>query len=142
MDQTGITLAAMAPANGEPHSPVQMQKLLFLLDREAGELVEGPHFDFKPYNYGPFDKTVYRILERLDQKGLVTVRSEGWRRTYALTPKGQEQGRKLLDAMDEQARQYIERASAFVLKLSFIELVSAIYKAYPDMRENSVIHPA
>jgi hypothetical protein len=40
--------------------------------------------------------------------------------------------------MDEQARDYIDRESIFVRSLSFPELVAAIYKAYPEMRANSV----
>ena len=139
MTPTEIVLAALAPAGGEPHSPVQVQKLLFLLDREAAGLVGGPHFDFKPYNYGPFDAAVYRVLDTLDHEGLVvTVRSDGWRRTYALTPKGQTQGDNFLEALPEPAREYIPRASKFVRDLTFSKLVSSIYKAYPDMRENSV----
>jgi hypothetical protein len=40
--------------------------------------------------------------------------------------------------MDKKAIAYIRQASEFVRSLSFTQLVSAIYKAYPEMRENSV----
>ena len=140
MTQRDIVLAALAPAEGKPHSPVQVQKLLFLLDREAAELVGGPHFKFGPYNYGPFDKDVYSALEELDaDELLVTIRSDGWKRSYALTPAGQQEGEALFGTLTEQAQEYIRRASDFVRALNFSQLVSAIYKAYPDMRENSVI---
>lgn len=139
MTKRDLVLAALAPAGGKPHSPVQVQKLLFLLDREAADLVGGPYFDFQPYDYGPFDKRVYSVLEGLDVAELVTIRSDGWKRSYALTPAGQRKGEQLLEQLPAQAKRYIRRASAFVRELNFIELVSAIYQQYPEMRQNSVI---
>ena len=142
MTKCEVVLAALAPSQGKQHSPVQVQKLLFLLDREAAKPVNGPHFNFEPYNYGPFDKAVYQVLNELDENGLVTIRSGGWQRTYALTPTGQNEGDSLLDGLSDSAKDYIRRASFFVLKLNFLQLVSAIYKAYPDMRKNSILRSA
>ena len=142
MTKREVVLATLAPAQGKQHSPVQVQKLLFLLDREAFQLVDGPHFNFQPYNYGPFDKAVYQVLDELDKDELVTIRSSGWQRTYALTPTGQNDGDRLLGKLPDAAQNYIRSASAFVLKLNFLELVSAIYKAYPDMQENSILRSA
>ena len=142
MTKSEVVLVALAPAQGKQHSPVQVQKLLFLLDREASTLVDGPHFNFKPYNYGPFDKTVYQVLDELDERELVTIRSGGWQRTYALTPTGQNEGDRLLGELPDSVQDYIRRASTFVLKLNFLQLVSAIYKAYPDMQKNSILRSA
>ena len=142
MTQREVVLAALEPAQGKQHSPVQVQKLLFLLDREASEFLGGQHFNFVPYNYGPFDKAVYQVLDDLDFNELVTIRSGGWQRTYALTPTGQNEGDRLLGKLPNAAQDYIRRASAFVLKLNFLQLVSAIYKAYPDMQKNSILRSA
>ena len=142
MTKREVVLAALAPAHGKQHSPVQAQKLLFLLDREVSQLVDGQHFNFEPYNYGPFDKAVYQVLDELDEDELVTIRSGGWQRTYALTPTGQNEGDRLLGELSDSAQDYIKRASVFVLKLNFLQLVSAIYKAYPDMQKNSVLRSA
>ena len=139
MTRREIVLAALAPSNGEKHSPVQVQKLLFLLDKEACELVDGPHFDFKPYNYGPFDKHVYEVLESLGAEGLVTIFTEEKFCKYALTPKGQVLAEKVLGNLSEDANKYINKASEFVRRLGFTKLVSAIYKAYPEMQENSIV---
>ncbi len=142
MTKREVVLAALAPAQGKQHSPVQAQKLLFLLDREVPQLVDGPHFNFEPYNYGPFDKAVYQVLDELDEDELVTIRSGGWQRTYALTPTGQKKGDRLMGELSEEDQDYIRRASVFVLKLNFLQLVSAIYKAYPDMQKNSILRSA
>ena len=128
----------MAPARGAPYSPVRVQKLLFLIDRECPDLTSGPRFTFEPYNYGPFDKTVYQELDALEQHGDVTVCHNGWTRTFALTPIGQAQGDRLFEQLDPSGQEYLRQASDFVLKHGFSGLVSAIYKAYPDMQANSI----
>ena len=43
-----------------------------------------------------------------------------------------------LDNLHENAQAYIRSASNFVRNHSFSKLVSAIYKAYPEMQANSV----
>ena len=139
MDRSTIVLAAMAPGEGYRYTPVQLQKLLFLIDREIPELVEGPHFNFQPYHYGPFDKGVYQTLDVLADDGMVDVDEEfSRRRTYALTPNGRERGQVALDSLTTSAQTFINKSCAFVRDNGFSALVSAIYKAYPEMRENSV----
>lgn len=139
MDKSRLVLAALAASNGDSHSPVQVQKLLFLIDKEIPEYTEGPHFNFLPYDYGPFDKDVYRTLDLLAFVGLVETEESGrgWKR-YRLTPDGQQHGEKVLADLPANARQYVEDASKFVRSLSFADLVSAIYQAYPEMKVNSV----
>jgi hypothetical protein len=73
-----LVLAALA-AGGEnaTYRPVQVQKLVFLIDREASRLVDGPHFGFQPYDYGPFDRAVYIELDSLHTQGLVNAQNTG-----------------------------------------------------------------
>jgi len=138
MERRELVLAALSVANGGLHTPVQLQKLFFLIDREIPNRVNGPHFKFEPYNYGPFDPTVYKELEVLELHELVeTVPQASWS-AYRLTVQGQKLGEGYFKDLDDEARSYIVQASEFVRKLSFTQLVSAIYKAYPEMRENSV----
>ncbi|MBI5826721.1 MAG: hypothetical protein HZB22_03200 [Deltaproteobacteria bacterium] len=139
IDKKLIVLAALAASKGKTHTPVQIQKLLFLIDKNVPQMVQGPHFDFTPYDYGPFDKDVYTVLEGLAKEGLVEIIESGqiWKK-YALTLKGQELGQKVLDSLESKGREFINELSTFVLSLSFPQLVSAIYKAYPEMKQNSV----
>lgn len=138
MERRELVLAALSVANGAVHTPVQLQKLFFLIDREIPSLVNGPHFQFHAYNYGPFDPSVYRELEVLELGNLAeAVPQDSWS-GYRLTAEGQQLGQSYFNQLDEKARHYITQASEFVRKLSFTQLVSAIYKAYPEMRENSV----
>lgn len=138
MDKREIVLAGLYPLEQKFYSPVQVQKLFFLLDENISELVDGPHFDFQPYNYGPFDHVVYRTLEELEFEGLVEIKPANSRVKYRLTNEGQNEAEKVFQELDPKAQNFIEKVSDFVLKLSFSSLVSSIYKAYPEMRKNSV----
>ena len=135
-----ITVALSAGGQNVEFTPVQVQKLFFLLDREASALVDGPHFDFQPYDYGPFDRNVYDLLNSLAAQDIVETRNEGKYRTYLLTPKGYQQGQNLLADLPVNSRNYIAQLSNWIRALTFGQLVAAIYKRYPDMKVNSVFN--
>jgi len=140
MDRRAMVLAALAPAKGGLFTPVQVQKLFFLIDRTVPTLVGGPHFNFQPYDYGPFDSDVYNVLEALQRDGMVEI---AWipgspSRRFRLTADGQARADEEFGVLDSKAQDFIGRASAFVRSLSFADLVAAIYKAFPDMKVNSV----
>lgn len=139
LNQRQITLAALAAAGeNASFSPVQIQKLFFLIDREASHLVDGPHFKFKPYDYGPFDSAVYDQLAFLDFLGLVSIIGSGRYRVYGLTESGFAEGRSVLDALPSQTVDFLSAAARWVRGLSFQQLVAAIYRDYPDMKVNSI----
>lgn len=141
MNRDEFVLAAMAPAGTGAFSRVQIQKALFLLDQNIPELTTGPHFDFKPHFYGPFDPEVYREIESLEKLALVRsfkrpARSDP---SYVLTARGLEQGESALRQLSQQAQDYIHEVAEFVRSVSFADLVSAIYRAYPEMAANSLM---
>lgn len=138
MNRTDLVLAALSTGNGQAFRPVQVQKLFFLIDHNIAKLLGGCHFDFKPFNYGPFDAAVYREIEALAAKGLAEVLPEHSWRIYRLTEAGQNAGKTAFNGLPERARRYIQDASEFVRKHGFSTLVSAIYRAYPEMKANSV----
>lgn len=138
MDQRDIILAGLAPAKGAAHTPVQVQKLFFLLEKNIPEVYGGPLFDFNPYNYGPFDSSVYQILESLESEGLVDINFQNNWKTYTLTVPGQIEAEKIFNELPSTAKEFIREISDFVRSLSFTQLVRAIYKAYPEMKQNSV----
>src|SRR5262249_48089118 len=137
MNRGGLILAALA-AGGEnaPFTPVQAQKLLFLIDREIPKLVGGPHFNFQPYDFGPFDRTVYDVLHMLTDQGLVNQSAARYR-IYTLSPEGYREGTQLL-LSNPAAAPYIRQAARWVHGLSFNQLVAAIYRSYPEMKAKSI----
>lgn len=139
MNKRELLLVALGSGGKYSHTPVQVQKLLFLIDKNVGERIGGPVFDFAPYDYGPFDASVYEVLRELERDEFVSSSEStcGWKR-HGLTDKGVAESGRLAQVADPMVIGYIKRVSAFVKSLSFPDLVSAIYKAYPEMKANSV----
>jgi hypothetical protein len=115
-----------------------VQKLFFLIDRKVGQQVGGPFFDFRPYHYGPFDGAVYDCLGSLVREDCVAVNNTAGGRAYRLTPTGQRRGEALLKKLDPRIQDFVLRTCTFVRTTPFADLVSSIYKAYPEMRANSI----
>jgi uncharacterized protein YwgA len=129
-------LAILASADGRPLTPVQLQKAVFLLDRNG--LARG--FQFRPYDYGPFDRTVYDEAAALAERGLVSISPAQWGRwnVYAATADGIHAGREVLDDLPADHAAYVRSVVEWVRSQSFASLVKSIYQQYPEMRENSI----
>jgi DNA-binding PadR family transcriptional regulator len=114
--------------------------MFFLLDANVATDLGGRQFAFEPYDYGPYDRTVYSELEILARQGLVNIEAAygAARRKYSLTASGYDVGQRTLGQLNPRAREYFQRVSAWVRSLGFAELVGAIYQQYPDMKVNSV----
>lgn len=135
-------LLALAAAGPEGLSPVQIQKSLFLLGKAFPKETGGSSFyRFKPYNYGPFCVDVYTDAERLSEEGLVAISARGgtWSRRYSLTGNGEGRVRSINESgMPAKPVEYLGRVVEWAQKLSFEQLVRAIYDKFPDQRANSV----
>lgn len=139
MNRRDFALTAMSGARGHALTPVQLQKLLFILDREIGAAVGGSGFDFQPYHYGPFDRRAYTTLEGLAREGFAAIDElQPARRMYRLSPEGQGLGDQLRTNLGPAFSNYIVNVCDFVRSQTFAGLVSSIYKAYPEMKRNSV----
>jgi hypothetical protein len=138
LNRSDWNLVALSAAMGQPLSPAQLQKVLFLLQRSFPDAVQGG-YAFRPYNYGPFDAEVYCDAERMQLEGLVHVRrtSGGWKE-FSATPAGLERASVLAERADPRAVEYLRRVVAWAKRLSFAELVRAVYSAYPEMMANSI----
>lgn len=140
MDRRDLVLFALA-AGGENATffPVQVQKLLFLIDRRASKFVSDLHsFNFKPYDYGPFDREVYDVLGALSREKMVEIDRSGRYRKYILTKQGYEKGSEKLKQLPDNIEAFVKETANWVRRLTFQQLVSAIYKAYPDMKTKSI----
>ena len=138
MKRSDWTLLALAAGNGRPLSPVQLQKVLFLLG-EKGKVGRG-YYQFRPYNFGPFSPDIYVDAESLERMGLARIdRAEPGRpwAVYAATPEGISAAEKL-DGLDRSTRQYVKALVEWAKGLSFQQLVSAVYREFPDQRVNSI----
>lgn len=139
MNKLDLLLTALAAGEKSEYTPVQIQKLMFLLDKNVGTRIGGPFYDFRPYDYGPFDASIYEDLRELERTGhIATFPSDrGWKK-YQLTDAGLAIANDLSKKLEPSIFNYFKDVSKFVRSLSFAELVSSIYKAYPEMKANSI----
>ena len=139
MTRRDWTLLAIAAARGEPITPIQLQKSLFLL-RERRSTAVGERFHkFTPHNYGPFAKSVYVDAEKLQTSGDVHVDTgDGRWSEFSATAKGLNRAEVLRSTAPVEGVEYLGRAVAWTRSLSFEQLVKAIYDEFPEQRANSV----
>ena len=138
--RTDIVLTAMAAGGpGARYDPVRIQKLLFLIDSEISQVIDGPYFHFEPHHYGPFDEAVYEDLDRLAEQQEVSIDTrEGYNR-YSLTDTGYEKGTALLDMLADPTSSYMENTAKWIRFVPLKQLLSTIYRQYPAMAVNSII---
>ncbi|MER9949948.1 hypothetical protein [Mesorhizobium sp. M0047] len=141
MTRQDLLLMMLASANGQPFTPVQIQKAMFLVSRNIPATVsEGPGFNFVPYDYGPFDTAVYNEANALSSSGFAIITPSGSGRwsNYSVSGTGQARGQELLQLLEPPIRDYIQQVATWVRSQSFGSLVKSIYNAYPDTKVNSI----
>ena len=141
MEKEDILLLVVASAKDEPLTPVQLQKTLFLIDKQCqGRIPTSSFYEFEPYHYGPFDAEVYENADELAAEGMVfRFKSDrgAWTNTIS-THSGREKAEQLKKEMDPGIVQYISEVVEWAQGLSFRELIASIYQAYPEYKVNSV----
>lgn len=122
-------------------TPVQLQKVLFLVGERRKRVVGPDYYKFKPYNYGPFCQAIYTDVDLLasflEQVEVDESRGRQLRR-YRLTATGAERATELVKQAPAEGVAYLREVVPWAQKLTFNELVRAIYDAYPKMRAKSV----
>jgi DNA-binding PadR family transcriptional regulator len=122
--------------NGQA-TPVQVVKMLFLMEKKIPSQIGDAKFNFVPYDYGPFDPTVYSELRILQRDGLLDV-MDTKPRLYRLTPLGHRESAQLMQRIDAGVATYLRNLGMWMSGISFAQLVTAIYREFPEMRANSV----
>ena len=139
MDRADWLLAAIAISD-QGFSPVQAQKTMFLLGREAPGGVGQGFYTFRPYDYGPFDSAIYDDVALLADRGLVAVeRSPGrsWPR-YSATAAGVAHFEGLKNSVAPNLLLFLGDLTHWVTSQSFAALLRAIYDQFPEYKVNSV----
>ena len=137
MKRLDLLLKIIAAADGDKVTPAQLQKVAFLVGMEFPQEVPNDYYVFEKYDYGPFSLKVYKDAEKLEEEGLVSIdinRTGGWKE-YSATRHGRESN---LDMIPQRISDFIENKMAWARQLSFQQLIRAIYREYPQYRENSV----
>lgn len=139
MSRSDWPLLALISARGGRLTPIQLQKTLFIFGEQFQSELAKPYYNFEPYHYGPFDAAINRDLEELESAGLLEAvdTSVHRGRDYELTAEGEERAEDLLARLPSKQAAYMKALVRWVQSLTFRELVSAVYRAYPKMAENS-----
>lgn len=139
MKKINLLLKIIAAANGKRLTPVQLQKVAFLLGEERRDEMPEDYYSFRKYDYGPFSAAVYSDAEQLERDGLIeiSINSRGGWREYSATVDGIEFG---LEDISEGISSFIEETVQWAMELSFQQLVREVYKRFPQYRENSVFN--
>jgi DNA-binding PadR family transcriptional regulator len=142
LSNTDWLLVVLGASKAGRLTPVQIQKSLFLLYKEAPKHVGQNFYRFEPYDYGPFSATIYRDLEDLAKGGAIAIESEPMQRwpKYAITAAGRVRAEAAKKKLDPKASAFVQRVVDWVTSKSFPELVSAIYARYPEFKANSVFN--
>ncbi len=133
-----ILLSIIVSAHGNPISPIQLQKIAFLVGQQFNsELPPKDYYEFVPYDYGPFCKEIYTDAINLEKEGYVQIEPSPHhtRRLYRATYSSRDVS---FSHIPPELQQYIEQAVEWAMDLSFRELVSSIYKHYPEYGINSI----
>jgi hypothetical protein len=142
MIRKDLTLLTIACAKRGPLQPVQLQKSLFLICKNvsAERLGIDRPYVFEPYDFGPFCSDVYRDADRLEAEGLVAITHppESEFKLYRTTSEGSERAERIRESLASDVVEYVREVVEFTQSLTFNQLVSAVYRSYPEMRVNSV----
>ena len=134
-----LLLKIIAAADGKRLTPVQLQKVAFLLGEGCRDEMPDDYYSFRKYDYGPFSAAVYADAEKLERDGLIaiSINSRGGWREYAATAAGIEAD---FEDIPDVVSTYIEETVKWAMQLSFQQLVREVYKRFPQYRENSVFN--
>jgi hypothetical protein len=122
--------------------PVRIMKGLFLISMESPQdwLPREARYEFVAYNYGPCSFDIYSDLDQFVEHGYVKateVPGRSWK-YYSPTSKGVELSKRLVRTMHPKVVKYFEAIRNFVSKLSFRQLLEAVYHRYPQYAVKSV----
>ena len=138
-DRTDVLLKIITAAEGDPITPVQLQKVAFLVGQECADYLPQSYYKFVPYDYGPFSAKLYQDAELLEKQGLISIDvnpAGGWKE-YSATFRSRDED---ISSIPKVVADYIETAVKWAMGLTFRELVSSIYYNYPEYRENSIFN--
>ena len=133
-------LLALNCSEDKTLSPLQLQKSLFLLSQMYSDAFSNNFYNFVPYHYGPFCLQIYEDVDFLKSKDLISIEVDTIRRwkTYSITDKGLNYIDNLRKKIEPEVYGYLLKIIKWIKSQSFSQLMSSIYKQFPEFKVNSV----
>lgn len=137
MFQNFLPLIAIASHAKNPWlTGTDIRILLFIVDREAPHLFDGPHFQWEPSPFGPTARALFLVLDELSDEGFITIRRLG-RRPYGtcrLTDRGQTIADKIMMGLEASTAEWLRRTCLWVTSIDTLQLLEDEMPAkYPEM---------
>jgi hypothetical protein len=95
-------------------------------------------FEFRPYAYGPFDRSVYSARDAAIADGLLMNDPHGRYDDYALTDSGRARVAEVEAAIGGANADWVRRVGHYVTSKSFAQLLREVYARWPDYASRSV----
>lgn len=143
MNPSSIILLVLYYAGGVIRGMTRLQKVLFLIQKEAGF----GNFNFKPYKFGPFSPEIDNLVVSLEEQGLLEVietteynpLQESPTKTIILTDKGMCRAKELSATVDRVTSLKVSFLAKRFVKVPLTYLIAYIYAKYPEYTNLSEI---
>ncbi len=134
-----MLLIADCDDGGFPLDPIRLMKGCFLVSQIGRDEWRGL-FDFEPYDYGPFDTSVYRTRDELLANGFLESREAGRYGQYVVTDLGKDHLHELVQRGEATAAdaEWFRSIGRWVTSKSFSELLREIYDHFPNYATRSI----
>jgi hypothetical protein len=134
-DDLLLLMAKGAEEGAYPFDAIRAMKSSFIVSQRG--LTEWRQlFDFRPYDYGPFDASVYRSRDSLVAQGLLEVQP-GTHDATRLTANGQQRALDL-EAQLGPSADWLKQIGHWASSRSFAQLLREVYSEYPDFAARSI----
>ena len=112
-------------------SPVQLQFLFFMIDRDIPHLIGGARFCFTEMEHGPFDHGLYDDIDDLAYRGLLSISRNGISHaSYRLTAEGWQRGSIALDLLIGNAADVVREKVDLVSRHHSLRLLQMAQASY------------
>jgi hypothetical protein len=134
-DDLLLLIAKGAEDGPYPFDAIRTMKSAFIVSQRG--LPEWRQlFDFRPYDYGPFDSSVYRSRDSLVSRGLLEIEPDQYD-ACRLTDAGRERVAELEEQLGNGA-DWLKQIGHWASSRSFAQLLREVYAEYPDFAAKSV----
>ena len=125
-------------AESQPLDRLRMQKAVFLLNQN-GPTSWRSLYQFEPYNWGPFCRSLQDDLRRLVDDGKLELRETHPHRysSYVSTGQGATEAVEILEGLESSTLTFLREIRRFVTTRSFNQLLRDVYGAFPEFAVKS-----
>jgi hypothetical protein len=135
-DDLLLLMAKGAEDGSYPFDAIRAMKSAFLVS-ERGLPEWQLLYNFRPYDYGPFDSSVYVSRDVLVAGGLLEERPGNYP-SYRLTEAGHARAREIAERMGSASAAWLEGIGKWASSRSFAQLLREVYAEFPQFASRSI----